>query len=142
MVPGKTSGEDSADVWCHHRTGRPHQARCPHTLAVETDRRRQCGIGVDAWLLNLEPISIGSNVCISQGAMLCTGSHDAKSPTFEFDNAPIVIEDGAWVATRATILRGVTIGRDSVIGATALVYSNVPQASRVLASPTTIQTRR
>jgi putative colanic acid biosynthesis acetyltransferase WcaF len=91
-------------------------------------------IGVDAWLLNLEPITIGSDVCISQGAMLCTGSHDAKSPTFEFDNAPITVKDGAWIAARATILRGVNIGRGAVIGATALVHSNVPDGSRVLAA--------
>lgn len=90
-------------------------------------------IGVDAWLLNLEPITIGSNVCISQSAMLCTGSHDADSPTFEFDNAPIHVEDGVWVAARATILRGVTIGARTVIGATALVTTSVPPDSKVLA---------
>lgn len=99
-------------------------------------------IGVDAWLLNLEPISIGSNVCISQGAMLCTGSHNAMSPTFEFDNAPITVEEGAWIAVRATILRGVTIGRHSVIGATALVFADVPENSRVLASQASVQSGR
>ena len=90
-------------------------------------------IGVDAWLLNLEPITIGSNVCISQGVFLCTGSHDHRSPTFEFDNAPIVIEDGAWVAARATVLRGVTVGAGAIVGATALVTKSVPAGARVLA---------
>lgn len=90
-------------------------------------------IGVDAWLLNLEPIVIGSNVCISQGALLCTGSHDAASPTFEFDNAPIHINDGAWIAARATILRGVTVGCDAVVGATALVTQDVAGGARALA---------
>lgn len=91
-------------------------------------------IGTGAWLLNLEPIDIGSNVCISQGAFLCTGSHDYRSPTFEFDNGPIVIEDGAWVAVRATVLRGVTIGAGAVIGATALVTKSVPAGARVVAA--------
>ena len=90
-------------------------------------------IGVESWLLNLEPITIGSNVCISQGAFLCTGSHDASSPTFEFDNAPISVEDGAWIAARAAVLRGVTIGSSAVVGATALVTKNVPPGARVLA---------
>ena len=90
-------------------------------------------IGEGAYLLNLEPISIGSDVCISQQAMLCTGSHDLRSPTFEYDNGPIVIEDGAWVAARATVLRGVTIGAGAVVGATALATKDVPPGAVVLA---------
>lgn len=90
-------------------------------------------IGVDAWLLNLEHIIIESNVCVSQGVLLCTGSHDRSSPTFEFDNGPIIIEESSWIAARATILRGVTIGSNSLIGATALVVKNVPSGSRILA---------
>lgn len=90
-------------------------------------------IGVDAWLLNLEPITIGSNVCISQAALLCTGSHLADSESFEFDNAPIVIEDGVWIAARSTVLRGVTIGTGAVVGATALVTQDVPPRARIVA---------
>ncbi len=95
-------------------------------------------IGVDAWLLNLEPITIGSNVCISQGVFLCTGSHRFDSPTFEFDNGPIVVEDGVWIASRATVLRGVTVGRGSLIGAMALVSGSVPEGARVLAPRPTV----
>lgn len=90
-------------------------------------------IGEGAWILNLEPVTLGSDVCISQDVLLCTGSHDASSPTFEYDNAPIVVEDGAWVAARATVLRGVRIGAGAVVGATALVTRDVPAGARVLA---------
>ena len=101
----------------------------PWKLAIGDDS----WIGERAWILNLEPVTIGSDVCISQGVFLCTGSHDRRSATFEFDNGPIAIEDGAWVAARATVLRGVTVGRDAVVGATALVTSDVPPESTVLA---------
>lgn len=90
-------------------------------------------IGVDAWLLNLEPIDIGSNVCISQGAFLCTGSHQAESPSFEYDNAPIQVCDEAWIAAKAIVLRGVTIGKRAVVGAGALVVRDVPEGARALA---------
>ena len=94
-------------------------------------------IGEDVWILNLEPVRIGSNVCVSQGVLLCTGSHDRHSPTFEYDNAPIVVEDGAWVAARATVLRGVTVGADATIGACALVTRSVPAGATVLAPEST-----
>ena len=60
-------------------------------------------IGEGAYLLNLEPITIGRNVCISQQVMLCTGSHDRRSPTFEYDNGPITVEDLADAFNRITV---------------------------------------
>ena len=92
-------------------------------------------IGERVWILNLEPVTIGHDVCISQDVFLCTGSHDRRSPTFEFDNAPITIGDAAWVAARATVLRGVTVGQDAVVGATALVTRSVAEGEIVLAPP-------
>jgi putative colanic acid biosynthesis acetyltransferase WcaF len=90
-------------------------------------------VGEGAWILNLEPVTIGDDVCISQEALLCTGSHDRRSPTFEFDNAPIRVGDGAWIAVRATVLRGTSIGCNAVVGATALVASDVAPGTTVLA---------
>ncbi len=85
----------------------------PWKLRVGDD----CWIGEDAWLLNLERITLESDVCLSQGAMLCTGSHDRRDRAFSYDNAPIHIETGAWVAARATVLRGARVPAGAVIGA-------------------------
>ena len=90
-------------------------------------------IGAGTWILNLEPVVIGRDTCISQGVLLCTGSHDRHSPTFEFDNAPIRIGDEVWVAARATVLRGVEVGDGAVIGACALVTGDVVAGATVLA---------
>ncbi|EHK82629.1 MULTISPECIES: acetyltransferase [Rhodococcus] len=90
-------------------------------------------VGEGAWLLNLEPVEIGSNVCISQNAILCSGSHDRRSPTFEFDNGPIRVGDNTWVAIGATILRGVNIGERVTIGACALVANDIPAGATVVA---------
>ena len=106
-----------------------------HRVAVQWPWKLTIGdnswVGTGAELYNLDNIVIGSDVCISQHVFLCTGSHDRTSQTFEFDNGPIVIEDGAWVCARSTVLRGVTVGANSVIGATSLVYSDVPPNSIV-----------
>lgn len=82
-------------------------------------------IGEGVWVLNLEPITIGRDVCVSQEAFLCTGSHDRSSPSFEYDNGPIAVEDQVWIGARATVLRGVTVGRGSVIPACARVTRSI-----------------
>jgi acetyltransferase-like isoleucine patch superfamily enzyme len=42
-------------------------------------------IGEEVWIDNLAKVRIGSNVCISQGAMLLTGNHDFTKSTFRPD---------------------------------------------------------
>ncbi|MBI5336599.1 MAG: putative colanic acid biosynthesis acetyltransferase [Mycolicibacterium rufum] len=96
-------------------------------------------IGEEVWILNLEHVTIGSNTCISQGVLLCTGSHDRRSPTFEFDNGPITIGDSVWVAARATVLRGTRIGDGATIGATVVVSRDVPPETTLLATKSRIQ---
>jgi putative colanic acid biosynthesis acetyltransferase WcaF len=91
-------------------------------------------IGEEVWILNLEQVTIGSNTCISQGVFLCTGSHDRRSPTFEFDNAPVVVGDSVWVAAKASVLRGVRVGDGATVGATALVTADVSAGTTVLAA--------
>jgi putative colanic acid biosynthesis acetyltransferase WcaF len=88
-------------------------------------------IGEGAWILNLEPVYIGSDTVVSQDAMLCTGSHARKTRTFEFDNAPIWIDDGVWIAVRATVLRGVRIESGATVGANVVISRDVGQNETV-----------
>ncbi|MEV4946712.1 WcaF family extracellular polysaccharide biosynthesis acetyltransferase [Streptomyces sp. NPDC053755] len=84
-------------------------------------------IGEGAWLLNLEPITLGAHVCVSQEALLCTGSHDHRAADFRYRNAPITVEDGAWVAARATVLAGVTVGHHAVVAAGTTLHNDLPE---------------
>ena len=103
---GATIGER---VFVRHRV----RVLWPWKLTIGDDS----WIGEDAWLLDLEPITIGADVCISQGAFLCTGSHDPGDPAFEYDNAPITVGAGAWIAARAIVLRGARIAPGEVVPA-------------------------
>ena len=126
LVVLRMFGAEIADgVLIRHRV----RIHWPWKLSVGADS----WIGEGTWILNLEPVTIGSNVCVSQDVFLCTGSHDRRSPSFEFDNGPIALKDGAWVAARATVLRGVTVGERSVVGATALVIKDVAADTTILA---------
>ena len=72
----------------------------------------QVGVGV-----NIKPnVNIGTNVCISQGAMLLCGNHNYKLPTFDLIVKPIIIENGAWVGAKSTVCPGVTLHTHAVLG--------------------------
>lgn len=82
-------------------------------------------LGEDCWLQNLERISIGSHVCISPRAFLCTGSHNYKTTTFDLIVQPIRVEDGAWIAAGAWVGPGVTIGTHAVLAAGSFTSQNL-----------------
>ena len=89
-------------------------------------------IGEQVEILSLAPVKIGSHVCISQRAFLCTGSHDFRSPGFNLITRPITIEDHSWIAANAFICHGVTIGERAMVGAGVTVTSDVPGGVRLL----------
>ncbi|CAN7327445.1 WcaF family extracellular polysaccharide biosynthesis acetyltransferase [Knoellia sp. LjRoot47] len=93
-------------------------------------------IGEGAWILDLEPVRIGSDVCVSQEAFLCTGSHDHRRADFRYANAPVTLEDGCWVAARATVLAGVTIGQGAVVGAGVVASRDLLPQTLLTASGT------
>ena len=73
-------------------------------------------IGEKVWIDNLDDISIGKNVCISQGVYLLTGNHDYNSLTFDLKTGKITIRDCAWIAAKSIILPNTVISENSIIG--------------------------
>jgi len=78
-------------------------------------------IGEEVFILNFEPVRIGSHVCISQRAFLCTGNHDYNDPAFSYRNAPITIGDGAWIGACVFVGPGVRVDEEMVAAAGAVV---------------------
>jgi putative colanic acid biosynthesis acetyltransferase WcaF len=100
----------------------------PWNLEIGDD----CWIGEEVWFINHKKITLGSNVCISQRSIICSGGHDYRSASLEYAHKPIEIKDGAWVCLDAKVLPGVSIGECSVISAGEVVRKSVPDYSLLI----------
>jgi putative colanic acid biosynthesis acetyltransferase WcaF len=72
-------------------------------------------IGEKVWIDNLARVTIGSHVCISQGAMLLCGNHNYKKSSFDLMVGEITLEDGVWIGAKTVVCPGVTCKSHSVL---------------------------
>ncbi|UFH45655.1 WcaF family extracellular polysaccharide biosynthesis acetyltransferase [Flavobacterium galactosidilyticum] len=72
-------------------------------------------IGEGVWIDNLDKVTIGDDVCISQGALLLTGNHDYKSSSFDYKNEPINIENGVWIGAKSVVCPGVICKNECIL---------------------------
>jgi putative colanic acid biosynthesis acetyltransferase WcaF len=93
----------------------------PWKLAIGND----VWLGEECWLLNLEKIIVEDNVCISQRAFLCTGSHNYKLPTFDLITRPIVLKEGSWIGAGAWVGPGVQVGAMAVLTACSVATGSL-----------------
>ena len=99
-------------------------------------------LGEDAWIDNLAPVTLGDNVCISQGAYLCTGNHDWSDAAFGLIVQPINVGDGAWVGARSSIAPGVTVGAGAIVGFGAVAMKSIPPFEIHVGNPASFLRRR
>lgn len=85
-----------------------------------------CWLGEDCWIDNLADVVLDDNVCISQGAYLCTGNHDWSDPSFGLIVKPIVLRSGSWAGARSMLAPGVVLGEGAILAAGAVAYKNIP----------------
>lgn len=76
-----------------------------------------CWIGQRAWLDNIDQLTLGNNVVISQGGMIIQGSHNYKQVDYPTMSGPVTLEDGSWVGAGAMVMLGVTLRSHSVLAA-------------------------
>lgn len=96
---------------------------------------RTSSLGPEATCYSVAEISIGDYVTISQGAYLCSATHDYRDPNFSLVVGNISIEDGAWVAAGAFVGPGVKIGKGAVVGARAVVVKDLEAGVVVAGNP-------
>lgn len=80
-------------------------------------------------------VILHNNVVINDECVVLTGSHSVNSADWHLVTGPITIGDYAWIAVRAIVLPGVTIGRGAVVAAGAVVTKDVLPFQVVAGNP-------
>ncbi len=109
-----------------------------------------CYVGIRSEIWSMESVSIGNRVLIAHDVNIHDGTahsidHVERHEHFRHiiekghprmvselpgvQSSPVVIEDDVWISFGVTILRGVTIGKRSVIAAGSIVAQDVPTDS-------------
>lgn len=104
-------------------------------------------IGQQVFLHSAGGLTIGKNVGIGPHVNILTSSHkssDADSPVMHnrIEFKPVVVEDGCDIGVGAVILPGVKIGKNSIIGAGAVVTKNIPPCSIAVGNPARVIKKR
>jgi acetyltransferase-like isoleucine patch superfamily enzyme len=117
---------------------------------------KHCYIGENSRIWSAEKIKIGDRVLIShnvnihdndghpidphqrheQFLAIASGGHPRQD--IGIKSSPIEIEDDVWLCFNSTILKGVTIGKGSIVGASSVVTKDVPPGTIVAGNPARI----
>jgi len=94
------------------------------------------GIAQGAFIQVRGKVVIGNDVIFGPNVSIFSESHNFDDPNIPIHlqgetRKGVTIEDGAWIGTRAVILDGVTVGRNSIVAAGAVVTRDVPAYSIV-----------
>ena len=89
-------------------------------------------------ILDCAKVTFGKNVMVGPNNGFFTTSHplraDIRIKNLQWAK-PITIEDNVWLGANVTVLGGVTIGKNSVIGAGSVVRKNIPPNSLAVGNP-------
>jgi acetyltransferase-like isoleucine patch superfamily enzyme len=114
---------------------------------------KDCFIGENSRIWSGERVTIGNEVLISHNVnILDTDSHELdhikRAESYkrmlleghpkskgEVSTTPVNIEDNVWINMNCVILKGVTIGKGSIVGASSVVTKNVPPFTMVAGNP-------
>ncbi|MFD3740978.1 DapH/DapD/GlmU-related protein [Streptomyces sp. NPDC058629] len=100
-------------------------------------------INQNCTFLDYAGIRLGERVMVGPKATFITSGHpvDPEERRHYLTGGPIHVGENVWIGAGATILPGVTIGKDAVIAAGAVVAEDVPAASLVTGPKATVNRR-
>jgi maltose O-acetyltransferase len=97
------------------------------------------GLGIDSWIRG--NVIIGDNVMMGPQVMIYARYHKFDRTDIPMnqqgmeESGTVIIEDDVWIGARVTILKDVTIGKGSIIGAASVVTKDIPRYSVAVGNP-------
>lgn len=100
---------------------------------LNLDLAERVFVNQNCTFLDVAGITIGAGTMIAPQVTFITGGHpvDPEERRHFLTGAPIAVAENVWIGAGATILPGVTIGRDAVVAAGTVVADDVPAQSLV-----------
>jgi putative colanic acid biosynthesis acetyltransferase WcaF len=92
-------------------------------------------IGEGVWIDNLDLVTLGDNVCLSQGALILCGNHNYKKTTFDLITLPVLLEAGVWIGAKAIVCPGVTCSTHAVLAVGSVANKNLDAYSVYQGNP-------
>jgi acetyltransferase-like isoleucine patch superfamily enzyme len=87
-------------------------------------------------------ITIGNNCMIGAHVQIMDSDlHRIEDKTWDLTGEAVVLEDRSWIGNRAILLKGVTVGHDSVVAMGSVVTRNVPPRTVVFGAPARVVRR-
>ncbi len=99
-------------------------------------------VGEGVWIDNLDEVTVGNHVCISQGAFLLCGNHNYKKATFDLMVSPIIIKDGAWIGAKAVVCPGVIVEENVVLSVGSVLKGQTEKGMIYSGNPAGLIKRR
>lgn len=101
-------------------------------LTIGDGTRLNYGVSIAA----TKHVHIGAHVRVGPYVMIVDNDfHDVHRRGVRPPSQPVVVEDHVWIGAKASILRGVRVGRGAIIATGAVVTRDVPPFSIVAGVP-------
>ena len=94
---------------------------------------KNCGISSSS-ITAFKRIEIGDDVCIGVNCVIMDADFHLEDPRVG-EPQPIKIGDRVWLGANVVVMKGVTIGKNSIIGMNSVVTKDIPENSVAVGSP-------
>ena len=114
----------------------PKRARRENENGTNIEIGEECYINFNCSFIDDYKIRLGNNVMLGPSVTIATVGHPINPRLREYMYCePVIIEDNCWIGTGSIICPGVTIGKNSVIGAGSVVLIDIPENSVAAGNP-------